>query len=251
VTRPEDAARTLELTRAAFGDGGLDAAWERVVALVVQPGVEFGDAGVHRYDPAAARGLAALLEGVPGVVFEAHSTDFQDEHDLAALVRDHFAILKAGPCLTFAFREAVFALAATEEEWLGRRPGVMTSGLPSVVDEAMRRDPIHWKDYYRGDDAELCRARQVSLCDRIRYYWSRSEVRLALERLLANLEADPPPLTLLAHHLPGPCGALEARGAEPRPREIIDLHLREVIDRYTRACGIGPQSAETSSVTAN
>ena len=32
-----------------------------------------------------------------GMVFEAHSTDYQSRSALAALVRDHFAILKVGP----------------------------------------------------------------------------------------------------------------------------------------------------------
>ncbi len=33
-----------------------------------------------------------------------------------ALVRDHYAILKVGPALTFALREAIFALAQMENE---------------------------------------------------------------------------------------------------------------------------------------
>jgi D-tagatose-1,6-bisphosphate aldolase subunit GatZ/KbaZ len=123
VTRPEDAHRTIVLTRAAFLSRGLEAAWERVVALVVQPGVEFGAWRVHEYDPAAARALTAFVETVPGIVYEAHSTDYQTADGLRALVKDHFAILKVGPWLTFAWREAVFALAAIEQEWLGRRPG--------------------------------------------------------------------------------------------------------------------------------
>ena len=48
------------------------------------------------------------------IVFEAHSTDYQRESGLHALVRDHFAILKVGPAATFAYREALFALAAIE-----------------------------------------------------------------------------------------------------------------------------------------
>ena len=43
---------------------------------------------------------------MPGMVFEAHSTDYQPAAALAALVDDGFAILKAGPGLTFALREA-------------------------------------------------------------------------------------------------------------------------------------------------
>jgi D-tagatose-1,6-bisphosphate aldolase subunit GatZ/KbaZ len=43
VTTVEDAQRTLEVTKAAFLEAGLESAWERVTGMVVQPGVEFGD----------------------------------------------------------------------------------------------------------------------------------------------------------------------------------------------------------------
>ena len=117
VTRVADAERTLALTREGFGRRGLERAWERVVALVVQPGVEFGDDVVFAYRRAEAKALASLAEA-QGFVYEAHSTDYQDEGALRALVQDHFAFLKVGPELTFAFREAVFALEAIERELL-------------------------------------------------------------------------------------------------------------------------------------
>jgi D-tagatose-1,6-bisphosphate aldolase subunit GatZ/KbaZ len=246
VTRPEDAARTLELTRAAFRSRGLEPAWDRVVGLVVQPGVEFGDDQVHEYDPAAARALSAFIEGVPGIVFEAHSTDYQKEEGLRALVRDHFAILKVGPWLTFAGREAVFALAAMEEEWLGHRTGVALSDLRRVVDEVMQRDPVHWRSYYRGDEERLRFARQFSFSDRIRYYWPRPEVQAALERLLSNLEAHPVPLPLLSQHLPGPYRAVREGRIAPDPRDIIRFRIREVIEIYTRACTATPTPASGS-----
>ncbi len=115
VTNVEAARHTLEVTRAAFLSEGLEAAWERVIALVVQPGVEFGDDFILDYNPAAARELARFAETTP-FVYEAHSTDYQTVDSLRYLVRDHFAILKVGPALTFAFREAVFALAMMENE---------------------------------------------------------------------------------------------------------------------------------------
>jgi D-tagatose-1,6-bisphosphate aldolase subunit GatZ/KbaZ len=236
VTRPEDAGRTLERTRAAFAARGLDAAWERVVGLVVQPGVEFGDERVHEYDASAARPLSSLIESVPGIVYEAHSTDYQKDDGLRALVRDHFAILKVGPWLTFAFREAVFALAAMEREWLGGRSNVTLSDLPEVVDGVMQTDPVHWRDFYRGDEARVRLARRFSFSDRIRYYWPRPEVEEALGRLLENLERHAVPLPLLSQHLPGPYRAVRERGITPLPRDLIRLRIREVIDVYLRAC---------------
>ena len=84
--------------------------------MVVQPGVEFGDEFVHDYRAESAQDLVKLIEGYPNLVYEAHSTDYQTRQNLAHLVRDHFAFLKVGPALTFAFREAVFALVHMENE---------------------------------------------------------------------------------------------------------------------------------------
>jgi D-tagatose-1,6-bisphosphate aldolase subunit GatZ/KbaZ len=236
VTRPGDAARTLDLTRFAFRARGLEEAWERVVALVVQPGVEFGDERVHEYDAEAARPLVAFVERVPGVVYEAHSTDYQTPEGLAGLVRDHFAVLKVGPWLTFAFREAVFALEAVEREWLGARRGVSLSGLRDALEAVMRRDPVHWKDYYHGDEARQRFSRQFSLSDRIRYYWPRPEVEEALARLLANLETGPVPLALLSQYLPGAYRAVRDGRIAPRAGDLIRWRVREVALIYVHAC---------------
>ena len=246
VTRPEDAARTVELTRAAFLARGLDEAWERVVGLVVQPGVEFGEWRVHEYDPGAARDLTAFVEGIPGLVYEAHSTDYQKDSGLSALVRDHFAILKVGPGLTFAWREAIFALAAIEDEWLGSRAGVTLSRVREVLDRVMQDDPVHWRSYHRGDEAELRLARQISLSDRIRYYWPRREVQAALARLRANLETHPPPLPLLSQHVPGAYSAVREGRIARNPGEIARFRVREAIESYVRASG-GPAAERLGS----
>ena len=86
--------------------------------MVVQPGVEFGDDFVLPYRPEAAKELSRFIEDQP-MIYEAHSTDYQTRAALTSLVHGHFAILKVGPGLTFAFREAVFALAMIENEMLG------------------------------------------------------------------------------------------------------------------------------------
>jgi D-tagatose-1,6-bisphosphate aldolase subunit GatZ/KbaZ len=242
ATRSEDAARTVDLTREAFRARGLTAAWERVIALVVQPGVEFSQWHVHDYDPAATAELSRFIEGVPGMVYEAHSTDHQRDDALRALVRDHFAILKVGPRLTFAWREAAFALAALEEEWLGGRADVTLSRLPDAVDEVMRRDPNHWQGYYQGGETELRVARRFSLSDRIRYYWPRPEVQSALACLLSNLERHPAPLPLLSQYLPGPCHAVREGRLRGDPAELVRFHVREAIEPYVRACAV-PQGA--------
>ena len=102
--------------------------------MVVQPGVEYGDDHIFDYDRAAAAELSRFITTQPGLVYEAHSTDYQTPAALRALVEDHFAILKVGPALTFAYREAVFALELIEREWLAGRPGITLSGVRSALD---------------------------------------------------------------------------------------------------------------------
>jgi D-tagatose-1,6-bisphosphate aldolase subunit GatZ/KbaZ len=240
VTRVEDAARTLRLSREAFAKRGLEDAWERVIALVVQPGVEFGDDVVFDYDRGRAAELRRFVEGEERIVFEAHSTDYQTETGLRQLVEDHFAILKVGPGLTFAFREAVFALAEIEREWLGGKRGVVLSDLRRVADEVMRKNPGYWQKYYHGDDEALRLARQFSLSDRIRYYWPQPEIDAALRRLLANLSEKEPPLTLLSQYLPRAHRALREGRVTADPRDLLRLAVLEVLEIYARACGMRP-----------
>ena len=106
----------ISLTKEAFNRLELENAWERVVAVVVQPGVEFSDDAVSAYNPRKARQLSLYIENIPQMVYEAHSTDYQLPDLLKNMVVDHLAILKVGPWLTYAFREAVFSLAAIEAE---------------------------------------------------------------------------------------------------------------------------------------
>ena len=61
-----------------------------MIASVVQPGVEFDHHEVIDYAPDKARALSDAIARVPGMVYEAHSTDYQTRTALAALVRDHF-----------------------------------------------------------------------------------------------------------------------------------------------------------------
>ena len=184
VTNPIDVADTIETHRRAFAARGLEAAFERVIGVVVQPGVDFDHSGTIAYDPAKARALVEFIETQPGMVYEAHSTDYQTPEALRALVRDHFAILKVGPALTFALREGLFALAAMEDELL---PVEQRSHLRAVLERAMLDAPGSWAPYYRGDATELHFLRSFSKSDRIRYYWTRPEVEAAVARLRANL----------------------------------------------------------------
>jgi D-tagatose-1,6-bisphosphate aldolase subunit GatZ/KbaZ len=194
VTKVEDARETIEVHRKAFYELGLQSAWERVIAVVVQPGVEFGDDFVLPYQPDAAKELSRFIES-QAMVYEAHSTDYQTRAALRNLVRDHFAILKVGPGLTFAFREAVFALALIENELIAK---ASRSNIVQVLDDMMVKHPGHWQKYYRGDEAEQAFKRKYSLSDRARYYWVQPEVQVAFTRLMENLGEKVLPYALLS-----------------------------------------------------
>jgi len=238
ITRAEDLARTLKLARGEFESRRLHSAWERVIAVVVQPGVEFGDSSVHAYDSAKTAGLSDYLIRDWIGVFEAHSTDFQAASALRQLVQDHFAILKVGPWLTFAFREAVFALAAIENEWLGLRPAVKLSKVCEALEEAMIANPVHWRSHYRGDEASLRLARKYSFSDRSRYYWPQVEVNSALNALIANLRANPAPASLLSQYMPSQAAEVREGLLRNEPIELIRSKILEVLDRYASACGM-------------
>src|SRR6185312_4913240 len=71
VTDPRAALATVAGHRAAFAIKILNDAWERVVGLVVQQGVEFDHDLVIDYLPQKARRLSACLDDLPSLVFEA------------------------------------------------------------------------------------------------------------------------------------------------------------------------------------
>jgi D-tagatose-1,6-bisphosphate aldolase subunit GatZ/KbaZ len=231
ITTPAAVTATLEAHRSAFLEGGLAEAWPRVAALVVQPGVEFDHHKVIDYDPAKARALSKRIERESGLVYEAHSTDYQTAAALAALVRDHFAILKVGPGVTFALRQMFWALVEIESE-LGAAP---PESLKEVTLAAMQRDPRHWKAYYTNPNSQRFDL-QYSLSDRIRYYWNVPEVSAACDALLANLSARRLPLTLLSQYLPRQYVAIRAGALVNEPRALLLDGVAEVLRDYASAC---------------
>ena len=242
ITKTDDLARTLRLHNEAFRAHRLEDAWERVIAVVVQPGVEFGEAAVFAYDAATARALSQYAVDHWSGVYEAHSTDYQTRDALKSMVRDHFAILKVGPWLTFAFREAVFALEQVEKEWLSSRSEAQLSGVSAALERAMVENPVHWKGYYLGNDAELQFARKYSYSDRSRYYWHQPLVAQAVQRLIENLERCQAPVPLLSQYLPHQAEAVRYGTLLNRPADLIRHKILELIDQYAFACGCGNQA---------
>ena len=182
-TRAQDAEEVIELHRAAFKRIA-PAAWDRVVALVVQPGVEFSPQHVIHYDPAAVGSLESALRTHAQMCFEAHSTDYQRPEALAAIAAKHFAILKVGPALTDAYRSALYRL---DELPAGAHPGGR-GALQQTLEQLMTSDERHWREHYRGSPQELRRLRHHSYADRIRYYWPQPAAQQAVRALYARID---------------------------------------------------------------
>ncbi|MGW8179488.1 MAG: class II D-tagatose-bisphosphate aldolase non-catalytic subunit, partial [bacterium] len=193
------------------------------------------------YSPDRAGALSNYIEDHHDLVYEAHSTDYQTRDCLRQMVKDHFAILKVGPALTFAFREAVFALARMEREYLDGIENIRLSELPAVLDRVMCEEPKHWKKHYHGSDQEQAYARIYSYSDRSRYYWPNPQVQEALKRLLANVTRHALPETLLSQHLPNQYHAVRSGRIQNSPTELILHRIMEVTGDYAYACGAGKQ----------
>lgn len=191
-------ANTYETHRRAFAARGLDGAFARVAAIVVQPGLDFGNEEVVHFAPAGAAGLSSSLRRLDHLVYEAHSTDYQLPAAYDALVRAHFAILKVGPAATFALREAFYALEAIEAELL---PKSARSGVRAALEAAMLERPADWASHYPGNAEKQAYLRHFAYSDRLRYYWPAPGVEAAVRRLKANLEGAGIPLPLISQYL--------------------------------------------------
>ena len=235
VTKVEDFKNTVAAFEKAFRDAGLGQdVWDRVIGVVVQPGVEEKDSGCTEYDREKAKDLMASIKEFPGLVFEGHSTDYQTKIKLRELVEDGVGILKVGPGLTFAMREAMFALENIEKELLfGTNTG--PSKFAETLDAEMLKNDRNWRKHYQGTELELRLKRKYSFSDRCRYYMPVPEVEKAAERLLSNLRTTGIPLNLLSQFMPIQYTKVREGLLENEPEALIEDRITNTIDEYLYA----------------
>ena len=231
ATPADRVEHTIQSHMDAFAQIGLQEVWQRVIALVVQPGVEFDNFSVHQFQSDAAQHLSALIRQYSGLVYEAHSTDYQPAAAYQALVKGHFAILKVGPQLTFALREGLFALAHIEQHCV---PAQQQSGLLALCERVMLEQPGYWKKFYAGNDSSMTRA--FSYSDRIRYYWTNPELQQAIDTLLKNLQMHSVPMPLISQYLPLQYRAITEGQLEIDPRQWLLFHIMQITQAYSQAC---------------
>ncbi len=230
-TPPEDVDRVITVFRDAFKKEGLLSIWENVIALVVQPGVEFENLDIHHYSTGGNSGLSKTIEQHNGIVYEAHSTDYQTDIALSQLVTDHFAILKVGPWLTFALRESLFLLEQIENEMEARTP----SNFKNILHATMKDDPKFWEHHYSASN-DLEYQLSYSYFDRARYYLGHRSVASAMDRLFANLDSDIP-LPLLSQFLPAQYKKICSGILKNKPYDLCVDRVCDVLDIYMMACG--------------
>ena len=234
-TKPIAAKETYQIHQKAFYAVGLEEVWQhRVVAMVVQPGVEFGDQDIIYFDTTKSQQLSQLACEL-GLVFEAHSTDYQRPHGLRELVKNHFAILKVGPWLSYAYREALFSLShiATELQRYGGLKGVIDRPIIHKIQDYLQHNPQHWQKYYRGSPEQISYKLLYSLSDRIRYYWPQEEMQLLCQNLLGALGQITLPYSLVSQYFP-----LAIQQMEPQQwqaAQLIEQHIQSVLSQYDSA----------------
>ena len=232
VTGADAAVKTVDIHRAAFSKLGLEEAFERALGVVVQPGVEFGNEDVVVYQRDKARELSKVLKDIPQFIFEAHSTDYQPLSALAGLVQDGFAILKVGPGLTFALREALYGLDHIADVL---QPVNVEQTLRGTMERLMLSDAKNWSKYYHGTEEELRLQRHFSYSDRIRYYWPQRESVEAVRNLFARLDGRTIPETLISQYLGTLYPAVATGTLAATPHSLTIAAVQQVLSTYESA----------------
>jgi len=225
--------QTINLHQVAFESLGLSDAWQRVIGLVVQPGVEFDHTSIIDYQSNKAQALSNFIKNIPNIAFEAHSTDYQNPKAYKELVKDHFAILKVGPQLTYAMREALYALSYIEDILITSEN---KSYLRDICEQEMLESPNNWQKFYQVPSSKGLLYRRYSYSDRIRYYWNNKRVDSAVTKLLENLSDITIPLPLISQFLPEQYQAIRQNILNNQAKALVIDKIMQVTGIYADAC---------------
>ena len=232
VTKPAAVEETLRVYKEQFEKRGLKNAFDNIIGIVVQPGVEFGDADVFHYDRTNAAELTRAMKKYDNVVLEGHSTDYQSPDGLKQMVEDGIAILKVGPALTFSLREGLFALSMMEKILV---PEEKQAHFIEVMEETMMKNPGNWQKHYHGTDAELAIKRKYSFSDRCRYYFAQPEMQAAVEKLFANMSEVEIPLSMLRQYMPQQYIKVRDGVLSMDPKELAEDCVVHLVEDYNYA----------------
>ncbi len=233
VTKVADFYDTVTTYKEVFKANSIEDAFDNIIGVVVQPGVEFSDSQVFLYDSNEAAELTKSIDKFEGLVFEGHSTDYQTKECLRQMVEDNIAILKVGPAMTYRFREALFVLSYIEGELILPEH---RANFPSVLENAMLQNPGNWDKHYHGSKSELYLARRYSYSDRARYYLTDPSVKDAIDKLISNLKRVEIPLNLLHQFMPISYQKVIRGKLQNNVTELLYDAVLEMADDYEYAC---------------
>ena len=229
VTSPQDFENTINIYDKTFKENGFDDAWDNIIAVVVQPGVECDNYGIHDYDRNKSLELCEKLTEYPNLVFEGHSTDYQSPIKLKEMVEDGVAILKVGPALTYALREGLFSLSLMEKELI--KDETKRADFIEFLEEIMLNYPKDWEKYYRGDELEKELQRKYSFSDRSRYYMARPDTNENISKLLKNIDSFNIPLGMIKQYFPKQFLEIKSQ-TNANAKDLIKLNIKNVLNDY-------------------
>lgn len=233
ITGREDFENTILAYKEKLKEYGIEDCWNDVIAVVVQPGVEFGKDDIVIYDRNKAKHLCNTLNQYPDIVFEGHSTDYQPPAKLKEMVEDGIAIIKVGPALSYALREGLFALAYMEKELITDKEN--QSDFIEILDEEMLSHNRYWKNYYTDSFEKNALLRKYSFSDRCRYYFIKPKVEQAIQKLFKNIDETEIPLGMLHQYMPLQYKKVRDGSLQLKAKELVKDAVIEVIDDYNYA----------------
>ncbi len=232
VTSPQSVEKTMQVYQEQFEKRGLKKAFDNIIGVVVQPGVEFGDADIYHYDRVKAAKLTTAMRKYDNIVLEGHSTDYQSPEELRAMVEDGIAILKVGPALTFSLREGLFALSMMEKQLVQKE---QQAEFMEVMEEIMTKNPGNWMKHYHGSDLQLALKRKYSFSDRCRYYFAQPEMQNAIQKLFENLNKVDIPLSMLRQYMPQQYIKVRDGRLSMNPKDLVEDCVIHLVEDYNYA----------------
>ncbi len=233
VTTKKDFENTIFAYKQKFKEYNLDKHWKDIIAIVVQPGVEFSENSIDIYNRQKASHLSNTLKQYPDMVFEGHSTDYQPPKKLKEMVQDGIAIIKVGPALSWALREGLFALSFIEKELIDDVS--KRANFIETLDKVMLKNTKHWEKYYTGTEKEVALSRKYSFSDRCRYYFINPDVEASIQKLFKNMEKVKIPLGLLHQYMPNQYNKVRDGRLELKARELVKDFVISIVDEYNYA----------------
>lgn len=233
VTKADDFENTIKAYDETFKKYGIDNAWDNIIAVVVQPGVEFSDEDVHDYEREQTKDLCNKLKEYPNLVFEGHSTDYQFADKLKEMVEDGVAILKVGPAVTYALREGLFSLSLMEKELI--KDYDKRANFIDVLEDCMLKNPKDWEKYYTGSELEKEIARKYSFSDRSRYYLAKDEINSSIDKLFDNIDLFDISLGIIKQFLPNAYIKIRKETLSKDAESLVKSNVKDVINDYDYA----------------